>query len=174
LGGYETLQTSSEAFGSDLTNFFAQENKSSNEETGSAGNSDLSGSSKNSQFDQEIQNKLNSSDPASVLEGEVVNHVKNGGFDLVDFNKKIGPNGSIGEVDVETTNAIIEVTISPSGKLDQITKLRSNPNFNLSGKPVILYAPNYRGTPEKAITSVGGYVVRTQQELLNLLKKLGG
>jgi hypothetical protein len=88
LGGYETLQTSSEAFGSDLTNFFAQENKSSNEETGSAGNSDLSGSSKNSQFDQEIQNRLNSSDPASVLEGEVVNHVKNGGFDLVDFNKK--------------------------------------------------------------------------------------
>jgi hypothetical protein len=165
------LVTASGGFnlGKDLTNFFAQEN----EGTGSAGNSDSSGSGKNSQFDQEIQNKLSSSNPGSVLEGEVANHVKNGGFDIVAFDKKIGPNGSIGQIDIETTNAIIEATIAPNQKLSQIKGLISNPNLNPSGKSVILYAPNYRGTPEKDITSGGGYVVRTPQELFNLLKNLG-
>jgi hypothetical protein len=105
---------------------------------------------------------------------EIQNIVKSGGFDLVAFDKKIGPNGSIGQIDTETTNAIIEATIRPKGKLDQIKGFISNPNLNPSGKPVILYAPNYRVTPEKDITSVGGYVVRTQEELLNLLKRLGG
>ncbi len=40
-------------------------------------------------------------------------------------------------------------------------------------KAVILYAPNYKSTPAQDIINVGGYVVRTQEELLELISIIG-
>jgi hypothetical protein len=54
-----------------------------------------------------IEQALRSNDPDTVLEGRVAQAVE---ADLVDFNRKVGPEGAIGEVDVETSKAIIEVT----------------------------------------------------------------
>lgn len=126
-----------------------------------------------SSFDEAINEALSSGDPKTVLEGTVANAIRQAGFDLISFNKEVGLNGSVGEIDVETANAIIEVTTQNSCKLKQIQKLISNLDLNPLLKPVILFAPNYNTTPAQDIINAGAYVVRTQQELLELLSELG-
>jgi len=74
-------------------------------------------------FEQAIINALNSVNPQKVLEGKVANAIIQAGFDLVSFNKTVGLNGEIGEIDVETSNAIIEVTTQTARKLKQVQKL---------------------------------------------------
>ena len=73
---------------------------------------------------ERIEQALQSSDPDKVLEGKVAKAVED---DVIDFNRKVGPNGATGEVDVETRKAIIEVTTRRTGKAKQINKLLSNP-----------------------------------------------
>lgn len=122
-------------------------------------------------FVSSIATKLASSDPAIQLEGKVARAVQS---QLVALNKGFGPNNSLGEIDVETVNAIIEVTIKNSGKLSQVTKLMTDPIMNPTSKPVILFAPYYNGTPTKDIVNAGGYVVKSLEELQALVQTLGG
>ncbi|PHJ62773.1 hypothetical protein VF14_26985 [Nostoc linckia z18] len=124
-------------------------------------------------FEQAITDALNSANPQKVLEGQVANAIIQAEFNLVSFNKVVGLNGEIGEIDVETSNAIIEVTTQTARKLKQIQKLISNPDLNPLKKPVILYAPNYKITPAQDIIATGSYVVRAKDELLELLFQLG-
>jgi hypothetical protein len=124
-------------------------------------------------FDRAINNTLSSDNQQRVLEGIVATAIIQAGFNLVSFNKAVGVNGEIGEIDVETEKAIIEVTTQTSRKLKQIQKLISNLELNPGGKPVILYAPNYKFTPSQDIINAGSYVVRDQKELLELLFRLG-
>lgn len=124
-------------------------------------------------FEQAITDALNSANPQKVLEGQVANAIIQAEFNLVSFNKVVGLNGEIGEIDVETSNAIIEVTTQTARKLRQIQKLISNPDLNPLKKPVILYAPNYKITPAQDIIATGSYVVRVKDELLELLFQLG-
>ena len=126
-----------------------------------------------SSFEQAIADALNSGNSQKVLEGTVANTIIQVGCNLVSFNKAVGIKGEIGEIDVETDQAIIEVTIQTSRKLKQIQKLISNVDLNPLGKPVILYAPNYKLTPAQDIINAGAYVVRNQDELLELLSTLG-
>jgi hypothetical protein len=119
-----------------------------------------------------VEQALSSTDVTKVLEGTVAQIVQGGAFDVASFGKKFGPNGSIGEIDVEVSKAIIEVSVAQSDKLSQITKLLSNNTMNPTGKLVILYAPNYLNTAANDITSAGAYVVRTPQELTSLLSQL--
>jgi hypothetical protein len=116
-----------------------------------------------------IEQALRSNDPDTVLEGRVAKAVEE---DLVDFNRKVGPEGAIGEVDVETSKAIIEVTTRRSGKSRQIRKLLANPAMNPAGKPVILFAPNYGPHATKNISDLGVVVVHTIEELLGVLVQL--
>lgn len=76
-----------------------------------------------SPFDQAISDTLSSGNPQKVLEGTVANAIQLVGINLVSFNKEVGFNGSIGEIDVETAKVIIEVTTQDSRKLKQIQKL---------------------------------------------------
>ncbi len=124
-------------------------------------------------FEQAITDALNSANPQKVLEGQVANAIIQAEFNLVSFNKVVGLNGEIGEIDVETSNAIIEVTTQTARKLRQIQKLISNLDLNPLKKPVILYAPNYKITPAQDIIATGSYVVRVKDELLELLFQLG-
>lgn len=94
--------------------------------------------------------------------------------DIVAFQRKVGPNGSIGEIDVETNNIIIEVTSSPKGKLPQITKCLSDKNINPAGKKVILYAPNCGKFAIRDIIRAGAFVAQNEAELLALIASLGG
>jgi hypothetical protein len=92
--------------------------------------------------------------------------------DLVAFNRKVGPEGAIGEVDVETSKAIIEVTTRRSGKSRQVTKLLADSAMNPAGKPVILFAPNYGPHATRNMAELGVVVVRTIEELLGVLGQL--
>jgi hypothetical protein len=125
------------------------------------------------EFDGAIQAARQSSDPGTQLEGQVAQHIKDAGIDVISFNKEFGPNASIGEIDVETPDAIIEVTRAERGKLRQIRKLMGNPQLNPAGKPVILYAPNYLQTAGKDVSNAGAPVVRTPEALINLLRSKG-
>jgi hypothetical protein len=116
-----------------------------------------------------IEQALRSNDPDTVLEGRVAKAVE---ADLVDFNRKVGPEGAIGEVDVETSKAIIEVTTRRSGKSRQIKKLLANPAMNPAGKPIILFAPNYGPHATRNISDLGVVVVHTIEELLKVLLQL--
>jgi hypothetical protein len=116
-----------------------------------------------------IEQALGSNDLDIVLEGRVAKAVEE---DLIDFNRKVGPEGAIGEVDVETSKAMIEVTTRRSGKSRQIRKLLANPSMNPAGKPVILFAPNYGLQATRNISDLGVVVVRTIEELLEVLLQL--
>jgi len=116
-----------------------------------------------------IEQALRSNDPDTVLEGRVAKAVEE---DLVDFNRKVGPEVAIGEVDVETSKAIIEVTTRRSGKSRQIRELLANPAMNPAGKPVILFAPNYGPHATRNISDLGVVVVHTIEELLEVLSQL--
>jgi hypothetical protein len=116
-----------------------------------------------------IEQALQSNDPDTVLEGRVAKAVEES---LVDFNRKVGPEEAIGEVDVETSKAIIEVTTRRSGESGQIRKLLANPAMNPAGKPVILFAPNYGPHATRNISDLGVVVVRTIEELLGVLLQL--
>ncbi|MEH2325037.1 MAG: hypothetical protein V7K32_16050 [Nostoc sp.] len=113
-------------------------------------------------FEQAIANALNSVNPQKVLEGKVANAIIQARFDLVSFNKTVGLNGEVGKIDVETSNAIIEVTTQTARKLKPVQKLISNSDLNPFNKPVILYAPNYKFTPSQDIIATGSYIVYSQ------------
>jgi hypothetical protein len=116
-----------------------------------------------------VEQALRSNDPDTVLEGRVAKAVE---ADLVAFNRKVGPEGAIGAVDVETSKAIIEVTTRRSGKSRQIRKLLADPAMNPAGKPVIVFAPNYGPHTTRNIAELGVVVVRTIEELLGVLLRL--
>jgi len=124
-------------------------------------------------FNQSIEEALNSGNPQIVLEGTVAFAIQQAGIHLVNFNKQVGPNGAIGEIDVETTKAIVEVTTQTSRKLKQIQKFISDPDLNPLSKAIILYAPNYKNTPAQDIVNAGAYVVRNDIQLIQLLQQLG-
>lgn len=140
-------------------------------EPGAIASSDGVNTEPDADFDTEIQRLLASPNRAEVLVGEVAQAVRN---DLVALHRKVGPHASIGEVDVETSTAIIEVTMANSGKLSQVVRLIQHRDLNPESKPVILYAPRYLRVPERDITNVGAHVVRNIDQLLKLLQKLGG
>lgn len=117
-----------------------------------------------------IKKALGSADKDKKLEGEVADSIRD---HVIDFDRKVGPNGSVGQVDVETRKTIIEVTTQRKGKRGQIMKAISDPEMNPNGKPVILYAPNYQGGAGKDIEEAGGYVARTPEELKALLRRFG-
>jgi hypothetical protein len=102
-----------------------------------------------------------------------VEYIKDAGIDIIDYNKKLGPNASIGEIDIETPHAIVEVTVQKAGKLTQVKALINDPQISPTEKPVILYAPNYLRTAGKAVSDAGASVVRTPQALINLLRTKG-
>ena len=95
---------------------------------------------------------------------EVAEAVRN---DLVAFNKKVLENGlEIGEIDVETSIAIVEVTTQNTGKSKQISKRINDQTLNPTDKSVVLYAPNYSRNATRDIEKIGGHVVRSAEKLV--------
>jgi hypothetical protein len=124
------------------------------------------------QIEAAIQNALASPDKHIQLEGEVARMVQKFGWKVTGFQRDIGPDGSITDIDVETDNAIIEVTTSPSRKLPQIRTFQSDPRVNPTGKAVVLFSKRYGKTAGKAVTATGAFVAHNSEELYNVLKSL--
>jgi len=103
---------------------------------------------------------LRSANAATRLEGEAAAAL---GKAVTGFQRMVK---GIGEVDVETTKAIVEVTGGRSpGKLDQITKLINDKALNPQGKPVVVYGPNLGIHAARTLEKAGAKVVRTLDEL---------
>jgi len=111
-------------------------------------------------------------DTGPQLEANIEAQLKAAGISILKQNHPVFDAGiKRGEIDFEVPEAIIEATVSPSGKLDQITKYLTNPSlFNPSNKPIILFAPNYGGAAGRDIENLGVLVVRDYANLLALVK----
>ncbi|TAF57963.1 MAG: hypothetical protein EAZ60_05430, partial [Oscillatoriales cyanobacterium] len=121
-------------------------------------------------FDAAIQNNLASTNAGTKLEARTANLLRH---DLISYGRKeLNANGSLlGEVDVETSNVIIEATISSGGKAGQIAKLQTDRLLNPGKKPVILFAPNYTDAAQAELPS-GVRVFRTEQGLIDYVTNL--
>ncbi|MEU4827525.1 hypothetical protein AB0H37_37165 [Actinomadura sp. NPDC023710] len=92
------------------------------------------------------------------------------------FEKKYGPNGNQGEIDIETNKAIVEVANGrqAKGKVSQATRNKNNPVTNPQSKPIIVYAPNMKyGAVKNLRLQTGVTVVQTMDELKKALRALG-
>jgi hypothetical protein len=75
-------------------------------------------------------------------------------------------------VDVETSNAIIEVSTTDENKLKQVLKLKNNKQINPTGKPVILFAPNYSHAADQQFKANGITIIRSYEDLFAYLRSL--
>ena len=126
-------------------------------------------------FDEAIEAALKSGNPDIQLEGEIGALIRDDpDLKLVRFQDPVGPNASIGEIDVETPHYIVEVTGGEgSDKHKQIIKLINNTDVNPSGKKVILYGPNINGKHrQRSLQETGAILVKNKDELLQRLKEI--
>ena len=115
---------------------------------------------------------INSPSEEIQLEGEVARPLIS---DLVSFqHKSIDPITCfvIGEVDVETLKAIIEVTTEKNGKTEQALKEQHDKLINPNGKQVILFASNYSRAADQQFATYGIPIIRSFKDLFDYLRRL--
>ncbi len=131
-------------------------------------------------LDDAVSAKLVSDDPAQRVEGEA-GATASLYSKLIRFNYEYGPNGSLGEVDAETPDAIIEAKSGGiKNRIGGIIKQYTNTVTNPDRKPFVIYAPNWNAnnvqTVSKALGSVDGpdlYIATSQEQLIEILVYLG-
>jgi len=117
-------------------------------------------------IDREIAGALVSGNAGTALEGKVASYLRQGGVDVLRFRRQFGQGGSIGEIDVETPEAIIEVySGKKTSKLESVQSKQDSRIMNPTGKPVILYAPGYRVNAANEIWNAGAIVVKDFESL---------
>ena len=108
-----------------------------------------------------------STNAGTALEGEVAAAL---GRSVTGFQKTVTVAGkTIGEIDIETSKAIIEVTGASGRKAGQAAKLVENAAMNPEGKLVVVYGPDLAPGAAKAIEETGAKVARTIEELKSLV-----
>lgn len=99
------------------------------------------------------------------------------------FDVPYGLGGTHGQIDVGTQHIIIEAKVDnvTGGRTtyQQIKKVMSNDVMNRLGangrrKSVILYAPGYGNASTASVQAIGGYVVKSCEELHEQIRRLGG
>jgi hypothetical protein len=115
---------------------------------------------------------VNSPHEGTQLEGDVARLLIG---DLVAFQRKeIDPATGkvIGDIDVETSAAIIEVTNEKRNKRRQILKEKNDTQMNPKGKQAILFAPNYSYAADVQFQSRGIAILRTLKDLFDYQRSL--
>ncbi|GAA4072424.1 hypothetical protein GCM10022214_30640 [Actinomadura miaoliensis] len=121
--------------------------------------------------DSKIDKAMRSADEDKRLEATTAKSIRN---IVRDFGRKYGKNGDLGEIDIETNRAIIEISNGrKASKTNQITKLINNRQMNPNGKPVVVLATQWSGKQIAQARQLGAIVVRTEYELKEALRKLG-
>lgn len=77
----------------------------------------------------------------------------------------------VGEIDVETSTHIIEVTDQGDGFLQKISKLKNDPLLNPRRKKVVLYAPHCTPAAAREVVEESIPVIQSLERLLEYLKK---
>ena len=115
---------------------------------------------------------VNSSDDQRRLEGLVARVLISR---LFAFNREITDLATcevIREIDVETSNAIIEVTTTDQRKLRQVLDEKNNKLINPKGKQVILYAPDYSHAADQQFAKHGIPIMRSLKDLFDYQRSL--
>lgn len=115
-----------------------------------------------------IEKACASPDRAVRLEGQAAKAIRS---DVTGFQKKVidpATGRTVGEIDVETPHALIEVTNIRGGKTGQLENYLK-PEVNLEGKSVVLYAPRYTKAGENSLEGLYeqglAFVARTEEQL---------
>lgn len=85
-----------------------------------------------------IDNAIKSADKGVRLEGTIAKFLIEHKQKILNFRLELGPNGSIGEIDIETRQAIIEVFKGEQGKYKKVMELVTDARKNPLAKQVIL------------------------------------
>ncbi|APR75128.1 Rhs family protein [Minicystis rosea] len=109
--------------------------------------------------------------PGHTLEHDVENRLNAEGIPILKRDQPIldAAGRVAGDIDFEVAQAIIEVTVSPGGKLSQIQKYMT-PLFNPTGKAVVLFAPNYGSRAAQDIENAGAIVAKRLDDLVGLVR----
>lgn len=99
-----------------------------------------------------IQADLKSIDEGKQFQAQAAQAMRAGGVRMIGYGRKVvGKYRTITDVDVETEHAMVEITKSDGGKLDQVLDMQRDRRINPEGKAVALYAPNYTDDAKAAI-----------------------
>jgi hypothetical protein len=136
---------------------------------GGESNENETGSKIDPQVSKKIERALRSPNENIRLEGEVAKAL---GDEVISFQRNIDrSSGRIGEIDVETSSFIIEVTNGGSSKGASEFLKYFQADMNPLGKGVILYAPNLHMTKLASIEAAGVKVIQNMEALINLIIK---
>jgi hypothetical protein len=131
-------------------------------------------------LDDEVSADLASSNPPDRVEGEA-GAIAELYSKLIRYNQKFGPDGMLGEVDVETPEAIIEAKSGGlAGEIRNLTNKFTNPYTNPGRKPFVIYAPSWSEKNAMTVYETLGsldtgqdlYVTRNPEELIAVLEYL--
>ncbi|WP_285701210.1 hypothetical protein [Actinomadura sp. NBRC 104412] len=128
---------------------------------------------RNKLVDDKIDHKARSSSPDDRLEAKTAKAIR--GI-VRDFDRGIDnpAGGRLGQIDIETNKAIIEVSNGTNAnKATQVKSRLSDPRINPSGKSIVVYAPKWTYAQVKEYASQGITVVRNEGELKRYLRGLG-
>jgi hypothetical protein len=77
----------------------------------------------------------------------------------------------VGEIDVETSTSIIEVTNESDGSLQKLLKLKNDPLLNPEQKKVVLYAPGYSPQAARDVVEESIPVIQSLARMSEYVKK---
>jgi len=78
--------------------------------------------------------------------------------------------GELVEIDIETTNAIIEVKSGTGQGFTRQVLARMTEDLNPMGKPVITYGPDMRWSVMQSVNKAGGIATRDLDLLIEILR----
>jgi hypothetical protein len=77
----------------------------------------------------------------------------------------------VGEIDVETSACIIEVTNQSEGLHEKLLRLKIDPLLNPEQKKIVLYAPNYSQQAAREVVEESIPVIQSLERLSAYVKK---
>lgn len=121
-----------------------------------------------------ISRQLATGSQGERFEPETARHLLSENIQILRFRSPITTSdGRPGEIDIETPEVIIEATLRPQGKLDQVLKYKDR-LVNPGNKPVIVYSAGYTDQAEIALAKQGISVARTLTQLLDMIDAARG
>jgi RHS repeat-associated protein len=132
------------------------------------------------EYDNAILAKMDSPALSDQVEGQA-GLIARMYSNLIKFNYKYGPNGSLGEVDAETPQAIIEAKSGgAAGQATDLLQKLNNPYTNPDGKPFVVYAPNWNDKNVQSMyqqlgsldTGQNVYITTSDEQLIEVLDYL--
>ena len=116
-----------------------------------------------------IQDALPITDPGLQEVVDAIDNAYPGLIEDVNFLRR-NALGELVEIDIETTNAIIEVKSGTGQGFTRQVLARMTEDLNPMGKPVITYGPDMRWSVMQSVNKAGGIATRDLDLLIEILR----